>query len=164
MTDTTLAEALEAEHHAIDDGIYAFLNGDADGRERLEAVFDELRRHIYLEEVYLFPPLRDAGMMAPVFVMLREHGEMWQILDQVDAALTVDPVPASSAAALCRDLLTRLDAHNSKEEPILYPELQGVLSDSAAEQYLAFLEGGESPDGWVCERAAAGPPASVPWG
>jgi len=28
--------------------------------------------------VFLFPPLRDAGMVAPVFVMLREHGQMWR--------------------------------------------------------------------------------------
>lgn len=164
MTETTLAEALEAEHHEIDQGIYAFLNGDADGLERLHAVFTELRRHIYLEEVYLFPPLREAGMMAPVFVMLREHGEMWQVLDEIDAALAVNPAPSSSAAELCRDLLTRLDAHNSKEEPILYPELRGILSDSAAEQYLAFLEDGERPDGWVCERASAGAAAAPPWG
>ncbi len=163
MTEPTLADALETEHHEIDAGIYAFLEGAADGRERLDAVFEELRRHIYLEEVYLFPPLREAGMMAPVFVMLREHGEMWQKLEEIEAALAVNAA-SESAATLCRELLTQLDAHNSKEEPILYPELRGVLSDSAQEQYLAFLEDGERPEGWECERARADAPAAPPWG
>ena len=42
---------------------------------------ESLRRHIFLEEQLLFPPLREAGMIAPVLVMLREHGEIWQSLD-----------------------------------------------------------------------------------
>lgn len=163
MNPPTLAEALEAEHHEIDEAIYAFLGGDPDGRARLDAAFEELRRHIYLEEVYLFPPLRDAGLMAPVFVMLREHGEMWQKLEEIEAALAVNAA-SDTGSALCRELLTQLDTHNSKEEPILYPQLQGILSDSAAEQYLAFLEDGERPDGWECERASADAGPALPWG
>lgn len=64
MSEPTLADVLEAEHHEIDAGIHAFLGGADDGRDRLAAVFEELRRHIYLEEVYLFPPLTEAGLVA----------------------------------------------------------------------------------------------------
>lgn len=162
MSEPTLADVLEAEHHEIDAGIHAFLGGADDGRDRLAAVFEELRRHIYLEEVYLFPPLTEADLVAPVFVMLREHGEMWQTLEEIEAAVTVDAA-SDSVAALCTSLLTQLDAHNSKEEPILYPELTRTLTDSAQDQSVAFLEGGERPDGWECSRAQAGAPVTPPW-
>ena len=51
---------------------------------------DGLRRHIYLEEEFLFPPLRAAGMMAPLFVMVRQHGELWDAMRALDALLAVD--------------------------------------------------------------------------
>lgn len=40
-----------------------------------------LRRYIYLEEAFVFPPIRKAGMIMPIFVMTREHGELWRTTD-----------------------------------------------------------------------------------
>jgi iron-sulfur cluster repair protein YtfE (RIC family) len=108
-----------------------------------------LRRHIYLEEEFLFPPLRQAGLMAPIFVMLREHGELWRSMDQLDAALAAE----ESVGDLCRELLRQLDAHNSKEEPIIYPQADAGLSPHAAEQLMDFLTAAHTPDGWVCQGA-----------
>ena len=89
MATNTLAAALEHEHREIDEGIETFTSGRANGaaysRPSTRAIRDALRRHIYLEEEFLFPPLRVAGMIAPIFVMLREHGEMWKTLDALEA-------------------------------------------------------------------------------
>ena len=60
----TLASALEQEHREIDRAIEAYLRSPEEGGGRVESLTETitaLRRHIYLEEQFLFPPLRDAG-------------------------------------------------------------------------------------------------------
>jgi hemerythrin-like domain-containing protein len=150
----TLTEALEREHHDIDRGIIAFRDSVAlaDPRtEELSRAVAALRRHIYLEERFLFPPLRAAGMLPPVLVMLREHGEIWRVLDALEAVdATTSP---DQAREHCDDLLTLLTEHNAKEEPIIYPQGDHVLSDEAKQELHAFIDSGEMPEGWVCAQA-----------
>lgn len=152
----TLAAALEQEHHDIDGGIDAFR--DTGDTAALGGAVAALRRHIYLEEVLVFPSLREAGLVAPVFVMLREHGEMWRVLDRMEA--TADP---AELRALCDELDPQLQAHNGKEEPILYPQVDAVLDDDLAAVLREFLDSGAMPEGWVCEQAA-GRPRTLPFG
>ena len=153
MTAGTLAQALEREHREIDGGIeeYAASGDDADPAPLMRAMAG-LRRHIYLEEEFIFPPLKDAGMTMPVFVMLREHGELWNAMDALDAMLAADTASDALQNA-CRELLAKLDSHNSKEEPIIYPQADAVLSPEAGEQLHAFLESGRMPEGWRCANA-----------
>lgn len=155
MTTGTLGEALEQEHREIDAGLEAFGEGITLGEVRagqLTAAMDALRRHIYLEEEMLFPPLRQAGMVAPVFVMLKEHGELWRALDVLEAEVATNGASASAADVL-RELAEGLESHNMKEEQILYPRADGVLTAEAGSELAAFLESGRMPAGWVCEGA-----------
>src|SRR3546814_387339 len=102
MGSETLGAALEREHREIDGGIEEFTANPAPGREQAEPLVRAmagLRRHIYLEEEFLFPPLREAGMMMPIFVMLREHGELWNTMDAVDALLEKDAGPEATLNA-----------------------------------------------------------------
>ncbi|MER7546345.1 hemerythrin domain-containing protein [Actinomadura sp.] len=157
MGSETLSAALEREHREIDEGIETFTAGLAEGAPDtapLKRALEALRRHIYLEEEFLFPPLRDAGLMAPVFVMLREHGELWRAMDGLEAELA-EGAAADAAGRRCEELLAMLDRHNSKEEPILYPQADAVLSPEAAEHLHGFLAAGRTPDGWVCQGARA---------
>jgi regulator of cell morphogenesis and NO signaling len=157
MENDTLGAALEREHREIDAGIEAFTSGLAAGESQTESLtraMEGLRRHIYLEEEFLFPPLRAAGMMAPIFVMLREHGEMWKTLDKLDAELSRGTAGAA-VAEVCRELEVQLETHNSKEEPILYPQADTVLTASASADLRAFLESGRTPEAWVCAGARA---------
>lgn len=148
MTEgSALADALTAEHRAIDVGIEAFLGDAADAGPLRDAML-ALRRHIYLEETFLFPPLKPT-MMMPLFVMLREHGELWRAMDEVDAAVA----SGGDADAKCRDLLVLLDEHNRKEEPIIYPRADADLDEGVRAELADFLESGTYPDGWVCEQA-----------
>ncbi|MFA1550582.1 hemerythrin domain-containing protein [Actinomadura chokoriensis] len=147
MEIESLAMALEREHREIDAGIEAFTAGGRD-REPLARAVRALRRHIYLEEEFLFPALHAAGLMAPVLVMLREHGEMWATLDALDGEPEAD-----AAIVLCRRLTVQLLHHNLKEEKILYPELDRVVPEPQGERLRAFLESGEMPAEWVCVRA-----------
>ncbi|MDE3134825.1 MAG: hemerythrin domain-containing protein [Acidobacteriota bacterium] len=153
MTAETLAEALEREHHEIDAGIEEFLARRArrgDQAAPLRRALSALRRHIYLEEEFVFPPLDDAGLVAPIFVMLREHGEIWLTMDEIEAQLT-RAVEAGPSEESCRELLTQLERHNSKEEAIVYPQADATLSAETDTELRAFLASGEMPDGWRCQ-------------
>lgn len=156
MAEGTLARALEREHREIDGGIEEFTaaltGGDADPAPLVRAM-NGLRRHIYLEEEFLFPPLKANGLVMPIFVMLREHGELWDAMDALDALLA-SGAEATTVQNACRELLARLDSHNSKEEPIIYPQADGVLEPDATARLHEFLDEGRMPEGWRCEKAA----------
>jgi hypothetical protein len=44
-----------------------------------------------------------------------------------------------------------LQAHNPKEEQILYPQTEQVLTAAAAAELRELLDTGRTPEGWVCE-------------
>jgi len=154
-----LAEALEREHRDIDGGIEEFTGQLAQGTNDvapLKRAMAGLRRHIYLEEEFLFPPLREAGMVMPILVMLREHGELWDSMDELDTVLASESqADASALLEKCRDLLATLDRHNSKEEPIIYTQADTVPSAEANAKMQDFLASGSTPPGWVCAKASA---------
>jgi iron-sulfur cluster repair protein YtfE (RIC family) len=152
-----LSSALEREHREIDRAIEAFVANAADPLP-LQCAMDALRRHIYLEEEFLFPPLREAGLSMPIFVMVREHGELWDVMDGLDGLLS-RPSATDTTAKACQALLEQLDQHNSKEEPVIYPQADQALSEAATEQLQAFIATGRMPEGWVCERAGGAPSA-----
>ena len=100
MPDGLLSVVLQREHHEIDSAIAAFiekLDGGGVQPEPLSAALEALRRHIYLEETILFPPIREAGMVMPIFVMMREHGELWRTMGAL-TDLIVDRPTANSCA------------------------------------------------------------------
>jgi iron-sulfur cluster repair protein YtfE (RIC family) len=156
MHTDPLATALEHEHHEIDAGIAAFAATPGD-REPLTRAINALRRHIYLEEEFLFPLLCEAepALQAPVFVMLREHAQIWDNLDALQQATDSD-----AEAALRKQLTVLLLHHNLKEEKILYPRADDLLPSSAVDRLRAFLDSGTLPDGWVCVKAR--PAAQAP--
>lgn len=156
MTEGTLSQALEREHREIDGGIEEYVASGASGDPvPLLRAMEGLRRHIYLEEEFIFPPLRDAGMTMPVFVMLREHGELWDAMDGLERLLASDASPRDHQET-CRGLLAMLDNHNSKEEPVIYPQADAVLAPEASARLHAFIESGRMPEGWRCEQAGVG--------
>lgn len=155
-TAQPLGAALESDHRGIDAGIENFLSDTtAEGdRADLESALDDLRRHIYLEEEMLFPPLRDAGLVGPILVMLREHAQMWQILETLDRQLAADERDDALRDS-CRELVVLLQRHNPKEEQILYPQADTVVDPSQHVQMRGFLDAGQLPDGWVCQHLQA---------
>lgn len=156
MSTPLLSTLLEREHHDIDGGIDEYAAGLAKGVDDpapLLRAMQALRRHIYLEEEFVFPPLRDTGLMMAIFVMLREHGEIWDQMAALDELLASDADPSQLTEA-CRTLLSNLDSHNDKEEPVIYPQLDAQLSEEATAQLHEFIETGSMPNGWRCEKAS----------
>jgi iron-sulfur cluster repair protein YtfE (RIC family) len=148
----SLSGALVREHREIDDAIESCAGAaspGADERAGLKRAVDELRHHIYAEEELLFPPLRQAGMVGPILVMLHEHGEMWPLLDTLDDELA-DGADGALLRTTCGQLLAVLQRHNPKEEQILYPEADRTLDGDASRDIHEFLDAGQMPADWTC--------------
>lgn len=157
MSDAALSAALEREHLQIDAGIRAFLEDleggsvDADG---LSATLAVLRRHIYLEEQLLFPPISRGAHMMAVFGMIRGHGEIWRTMNALDDLARAGADHATLRGACCR-LLDQLADHNKVEEPVIYPAADTGLAPEVAAAVAEFLAAGRMPEGWTCARGAA---------
>jgi hemerythrin-like domain-containing protein len=157
MTSLTLSAELTREHREIDDAIETFiekLDGGSVQAELMTDTLEALRRHIYLEEVFLFPPLREAGIVMPIFVMMREHGQLWHTMGEL-AELLADGNDSQRLRDTCRQLLDQLHQHNSKEEPVIYPNADTDLPPHTSAELTRFIETGRTPEGWVCQQANA---------
>lgn len=145
----SLAEALEREHHEIDAGIAAF-TAPPQARQPLARAIRALRRHIYLEEEFLFPLLRQAepGLAAPVFVMLREHAQIWATLSTLEREFHDG---TGTGLVPCRQLTVRLLHDNLKEERVLYPRADDTLPPAAAGR----LRNSSAPES--CPRGGCAP-------
>ena len=157
--EPSLAEAFTREHHQIDAGIEEYLASQEALPARaapLLRAMEALRRHIFLEEEIVFPRLPPGPLMMPLMVMHREHGELWRRMDALAEQLQVPGAAPESLETACTELLSLLEAHNDKEEPIIYPHLDADLEAADRERVRELLRHGTLPDGWVCREAHAG--------
>lgn len=154
MTEDFTAE-LEHAHRLIDAGLEAYLTGggrpSAQHRADATNAIDLLRRHIYFEEEYLFPPLRALGLAGPVSVMIHEHGVMWPELDRL--AELVGDESATAGADVGAELLKQLANHDWKEETIVYAQARELLPAPDRAELGGLLARGDLPDGWVSQGA-----------
>ncbi|WP_344783532.1 hemerythrin domain-containing protein [Gordonia caeni] len=86
MTRGVLAATMAREHYEIDAVFDEFSVPPpgvpaTDWVPTLTAGLRALRRHIYIEEEIVFPPLRQGALQMPIMVMLTEHGEMWRRME-----------------------------------------------------------------------------------
>lgn len=147
----SLAAQLADDHAAIDVPFHAVARGETspEALDNLSSAVHDLRSHIYMEEEHLFPPLREAGMMMPVMVMIREHAQMWPLLDRIDQAIAApshDELPT-----LCQQVAGLLKDHNEKEEQILYSQADATVPAGAAAIIESILDTHVLPQGWVCQ-------------
>lgn len=155
---STIGETLERDHRAIDAHFAAFATALADDRvepSELQQATEGLKHHIWVEEEYHFPPLRAAGLVGPIMVMHREHGELWDLLDLLDTEVAAGNNPAALRETWSR-IEALLDAHNLKEEQILYPAGDAQLDAAAAEQVATAFTTGQRPSDWTCAMAGRG--------
>lgn len=163
VTEYSLADALTREHHHIDAGIEEFSTGIQQGKplhiliEPLREAMTALRRHIYIEEEFAFPPIKEGGLTMPIMVMEREHGVLWRQMDALETSLNAfTEAQRETLMGACQNMLEVLESHNSKEEPIIYPHLDTQLTPEQSTQLRVLIESGTTPPGWVCARANEG--------
>ena len=151
----SIGAELENDHRAIDGHFAVFAAGLASGRiltDELRIGSDALRHHIWVEEEFHFPPLRAAGLMGPILVMLREHGEIWDLLDGLDELVALQ-AGADALIPLWTECHAILEQHNLKEERILYPAGDGQLDAENKADISWALAKGTRPGDWVCEMS-----------
>jgi len=88
-----------------------------------------MRRHLAMEEEVLFPAFDAKSGMAgggPVAVMKMEHQQMRGLLEQIDEA--IEAGNAEQAMDIGDTLLMLIQQHNVKEEGMLYPMAENLLS------------------------------------
>lgn len=143
---------LEAQHRAIDAGIKPVREG-AGSLPALQEALQLLRLHLFLEEEILFPMLEQHGVTMPVFVMKREHGQMWPVLAELLQACAA----GADAAMLredCDELFKLLQMHNVKEEQIVYTAADDLAAKGLHEPLVETLDATvDVPAGWSCAMA-----------
>jgi iron-sulfur cluster repair protein YtfE (RIC family) len=151
MDVTPPSRLITAQHHAIDQGIKPVVDGQG-AIPALTAALALLRHHLYVEEAVLFPPLVETGLAMPVFVMKREHGQMWPLL----VRLETDAKAGKSATDLrepARQLFQLLQMHNTKEEQIVYTAADRLAAQQGDGALGSALESAKEPEGWICAMA-----------
>ena len=101
-----------------------------DALVHFEDFADGLRRHIGWEEEHLFPLFEErtgVGQGGPTEVMRREHRRIEGLLEAMrqDLKAGSPPIPDENEDVL----LDMLAQHNVKEEQVLYPSIDNLLSE-----------------------------------
>lgn len=146
------SQVLATQHRRIDAGVRGVAEGEGDAGALGDAIA-LLRAHLYAEEAVLFPPLVKSGLAMPVFVMKREHGQMWPLIESLATACASAQSPESLRED-CRRLFQLLQMHNPKEETIVYTAADRLAAEPAGASLAAGLEAAQVPDGWTCELAS----------
>lgn len=122
----------------LDDLVGRISDGDFGNAEvALTAFARRLRAHLRIEEEVLFPPVehivKSPALLATA-ALRREHDLFRGLLAEVEAS--------SSSAALgnLRELQAALRLHVEKEEKLLYPTVDRLLSSTSILELAALLE------------------------
>lgn len=148
MPANRASQLLAEQHRQIDAGVKTAADGGSD-TTALAASLALLRQHLYIEEALLFPPLAESGLTMPVFVMKREHGQMWPLLE----TLSVSGTAADALQKDARQLFQLLQMHNPKEESIVYTALDRLEAQRGNDSLAQAITAAVMPAGWRCAMA-----------
>ena len=133
MNEPTIANYFQEDHERLDALFNAFQRLKRSDSAKAKESFKEfkfgLQRHIVWEEDLLFPLWEQQTGMSeggPTAVMRAEHRQIGQHLEAIHKKVQ-EHDPDSDEDE--RRLLGALSAHNQKEERVLYPSIDSVLSD-----------------------------------
>lgn len=139
-------EALSWDHDRLEDierrVFEARSAGDhASAAQRFREFDFGLRRHIRFEEQILFPAFEErTGLPAhagPTGVMRSEHREIEALLEGLRAVIEL---PGPAADVLRADLMRVLGWHNEKEENVLYPGIDRLLTEQENDALVARIQ------------------------
>jgi iron-sulfur cluster repair protein YtfE (RIC family) len=144
ISTQSIQAAFAADHDRLDSCLLRFQamkrSNFADAREYFKEFKFGLQRHITWEEQILFPRFEaktGSYGAGPTEVMRREHRRIGALLEAIHQKVRrTDPESDKEE----RDLLEVLAAHNQKEENVLYPILDRLLSDAEKAEVFEAME------------------------
>lgn len=113
-----------------------------DAATALQVFLYETESHFNYEENVLFPALEAAAESAdgPTSVMRNEHAQMRAFFGDLRHA--VEKHDAHLLADAAETLLLLMQQHNAKEETVLFPMADRMLSDDLLARFAALQESG----------------------
>ncbi len=98
---------------------------------KFEKFYSDLSNHFSMEEIVLFPALKQASSMAndPTKAMEMEHEQMRELLSKMRGAL--DSKNKDKFFSISETLMILMQQHNMKEEQMLYVMATQYLGDDA---------------------------------
>lgn len=151
-----ISEPLEKEHRDIDAVIVSFIEGAGDAASLMGSLA-LLRRHIYMEELILFPKLSSHNLALTMHVSMMEieHGYMWPMIRKLEDAAN-SGMPADEMKKTCAALLELLQMHNTREEEVLYAAADRMSPRGDREPgLLGQVTDVHMPPDWTCGLAPA---------
>ena len=145
-------DLLTEQHRSMELGIAGLVDGSGSRQELADAVY-LLRRHIYVEEAFVFPVVeQDAGRAMALAQMRYEHGDMWPHIESAINLLAAkadldDLLPA------CEAMLGLLHLHDRKEEEAIYSIADRYQPDATRPPLADLFQTSDIPDGWKCRYA-----------
>jgi iron-sulfur cluster repair protein YtfE (RIC family) len=144
LTTQSIQSEFAADHDRLDALFADFTNRKRSdftrAKESFKAFKFGLQRHIVWEEDVLFPLFeRKTGLSdgGPTHVMRAEHRRIGECLEAIHEKVKAQN-PDSEKEEWA--LLEALSAHNEKEETVLYPALDRLLSDDEKTSAFAAME------------------------
>jgi len=140
----TISEFMKRDHARLDRLFRDYRGFKRSDRRKAASRFSEFRggllRHIGWEEEVLFPLVQRgaAPSAGPTAVMRLEHQQIKELLQDLEARLGARDDGAEEPEARLVELL---DSHNRKEEVVLYPWLDGLLSEAQRRDALVRIRG-----------------------
>jgi iron-sulfur cluster repair protein YtfE (RIC family) len=132
-----LSSYMKADHRACDE---AFANMEnevsdenwANATKLFEAFASDLNHHFNMEEEVMFPAFeaREAGHCNPTPVMIMEHTQMRNVLNQLREDL--EAKNKEHFFGLSETLMMTMQQHNMKEEQMMYPMIDESLGEESA--------------------------------
>lgn len=134
MADATITATFEQDHDRLDRLFLTFQEQKRKDFAKAKEAFVEfkfgLQRHIVWEEDILFPKWEENAGMAeggPTAVMRTEHRLIGECLEAIHRKVQ-EQSPESDREE--QRLIELLKSHNMKEERILYPSIDQVISEA----------------------------------
>ncbi|MEA1914325.1 MAG: hemerythrin domain-containing protein [Campylobacterota bacterium] len=137
---SVIAQYMTQDHRACDESFATMENAVNDenwteAKKLFESFASDLNYHFDMEEEVMFPAFEARSASAhcnPTPVMLMEHAQMRQALDQMRE--DIDAQNKDHFFGLSESLMMTMQQHNMKEEQMMYP-----MVDQAMEAENAML-------------------------
>ena len=138
MPEPTISQYFAQDHDRLD-ALFASFRADkyseyGKAKEAFREFKAGLERHIVWEEQLLFPVWEEKTGMTdsgPTFVMRGEHRHIGERLEAIlQKVQNEDPDTGAEEQAL----IVLLSAHNMKEERVLYPSIDKLVTDDEREK------------------------------
>ncbi len=144
MVKNIVTQYFEADHNRLDAAFASFqeLKRESfpEAKQHFKVFFKGLKRHIVWEEDVLFPLFEKksgTSQGGPTFVMREEHRRIGALLDRIhEKVRKADPSSDDDEEML----VEILEAHNHKEEQVLYPAIDQLITEREAAQIFLAME------------------------